>query len=123
MAKRNPRIPAKLIRENIEKRLARYDRDPFRDVLSDALSAKPTIAAWKRWAKKDPGKYANSIASLAKAAGFAERSESVKIEYNAETVARELEARFGKEKGRQLLKATGLPESLISDDVIEHDSL
>ena len=111
---RPPRIPPKEITERIKEQLARYDRNPFKDVLADALTVAPSKTAWRRFAKKDPGKYSQAIATLAKPAGFAEKSESLVINMDANKMAQELIARFGREKGQQLLEAAGLPTSLIA---------
>ena len=55
--------------------LRRYDRTPFLDVLAQMLEHRPTPEALQRFADRDPGRWAAAVTSLARVAGFSERSE------------------------------------------------
>lgn len=112
---KGPRIPKKLIREELLKRIQRQDRGPFAEILADAVSAKPTLKAWRQLAKSDPDKYARSIASMAKVSGFADRSESVTVNMDVNQLAETLINRYGPAKARTMLELHGLPTSLIPD--------
>ena len=99
----------------MQAQLARYDRSPFQNHLAVALSPgiAPSMSAWRRMAKKDPEKWSRSITMLAKAAGFADKSERINVNIDPGTMAKELVARFGHTRALSLLSAAGLPTDLI----------
>jgi len=108
-----PKIPKKQIMARMQDQLARYDRAPFQGALAKALINEPGHKHWRDMAKADPEKWSRSVAMLAKAAGYAEKSERVNVNLDPGTMARELVARFGHTRARSLLEAAGLPASLI----------
>jgi len=97
----------------MQDQLARYDRAPFQGALAKALINEPGHKHWRDMAKADPEKWSRSVAMLAKAAGYADKSERISVNLDPATMARELVARFGHTRALSLLEAAGLPASLI----------
>ena len=62
-------------RAGVEEALARYDRTPFLDVLAMWLEAMPAAPVLKRFAEQSPGKYITAMASIARMAGFSEKTD------------------------------------------------
>ena len=117
-----PKIPKKLIVERIQAQLSRYERAPFQKPLAMALANAPGHKHWRDMAKADPDKWARAVSQLAKTAGFAEVKEIRKSSDDPEKLAKELTARFGHTKARELIAAAGLPASLIPVITIDNDS-
>lgn len=61
--------------DQIRERLRKYDRTPFLDLLSAWLECAPTAEAITEFADRWPDRYAASLLSIGKIAGFAERRE------------------------------------------------
>lgn len=123
MSKGAKPLPQGEVRERIKQRIARYDRAPFQDHLATALERGPKPAHWHALAKKNPARWADAVSTLAKVSGFAERSESVHVQLGPQEIAQQLVARHGQQKALELLKAAGLPTSLIETGVtLEHES-
>ena len=116
------KIPKQLIVDRIQAQLSQYDRAPFQKPLAMALANAPGHKHWRDMAKADPDKWARAVAQLAKTAGFAEVKENRNIGVDPEKLAKELTARFGHTKARELITAAGLPASLIPVITIDHDS-
>ena len=115
-----PRLNPKRIRERLIAQLGRFDRTPFQDLLATAVLAGQGTKARKAWtelAERDPAKYASAISSLAKPAGFGERTESVQIGVTPEQLVAELMGRYGAERARMMLEASGIPVALIDQEL------
>ncbi len=110
--KKIPRIPGQAVVDQLEKRLARYDRGPFQGMLADALSVKPSRTAWRKLAAKNPERYVAAVSQLAKPAGFGERSETLSVSMDLTSLAETLVARHGADKAQKMLGLFGLPASL-----------
>lgn len=117
-----PNIPAKNVRDALEKRVARQDRQPFQEMLATAMSVAPSPTAWKRFATKNPDRYTKAVQELAKMSGYVDRTEHVHIRHDAQSVAAELVKRFGQDKARAILSNMGLPASLAGPEAIEGES-
>ena len=61
--------------EQIREKLRRWDRSPFMDLLGAWLECSPTPEALTAFADRFPDRYASSLLSISKIAGFAERKE------------------------------------------------
>lgn len=59
----------------IREKLRRWDRSPFMDLLGAWLECTPTPEALTAFADRFPDRYASSLLSISKIAGFAERKE------------------------------------------------
>jgi hypothetical protein len=57
-------------------RLRQYDRTPFLELLQHWLENSPTLEDIKALAKRSPDRYIAALSSLAKIAGFSEKTES-----------------------------------------------
>lgn len=57
-------------------RLRQYDRTPFLELLQHWLENSPTLADITALAKRSPDRYIAALSSLAKIAGFSEKTES-----------------------------------------------
>lgn len=66
----SPRTSLEPAREEIERELESLSRAPFRRILRDFLGFTPTAAALRRFAEKNPDKWAKSISILAQLGGF-----------------------------------------------------
>ena len=97
-----PSFTANQVREQLRK----YDRTPFLDLMSAWLECSPTAEAVVAFADKWPDRYAASLVSLGKIAGFAERKElTVEGEINVHHLSdSQLE-----DKARQAALALGIP--------------
>ena len=62
-------------REDVLAELKRFNRDPFQEILADMIQAIPDDRILKLWAAKHPDKWASSLATLAKVAGFHDKLE------------------------------------------------
>lgn len=116
------KIPKQLIVDRIQAQLSRYERAPFQQPLAMALANAPGHKHWRDLAKSDPDKWARSVSTLAKSAGFAEVKEVRKSSDDPQKLAKELTARFGHTRARELITAAGLPASLIPVITIDNDS-
>lgn len=108
-------IPAKEIKALILKRVTEGDRAPFHNLLADGLRHAPRMKDWREL-RKDPEAYARTIDKLAKLAGYTERTEHVRVNVTGENLASRLVAIHGPDQARAILKAHGLPESLVEPD-------
>jgi len=50
-------------------------RSPFKEVLSECLSNPPSSDAWAKQAEKSPDRWSQAVSILAKASGYASKSE------------------------------------------------
>lgn len=57
--------------------LRERSNEPFMRLLSHLIAAEPTLAALRAWAKKDPGKWAAAIVSVARVIGYGEKGAGV----------------------------------------------
>ena len=103
------RIPGSEVLARIQERLDRYDRGPFRELLTDSLAVKPSLTAWRKLATKDPEKYSRAVTNLAKTAGFADRSETVSVKFNLNELIDQTIARYGPDRARQIIQGMNLP--------------
>ena len=78
--------------EEIREHLNNYRRDPFQNELSKLLSNSPNPSSIKAFANKSPDRWAQSIAIMAKCAGFHERLE-VDIKFKPLTALADSELR------------------------------
>ena len=109
-----PKIPGDEVTKALEARLMRYDRSPFMGMLADAATVAPSKTAWRKLARRDPEKYVRAVSTLAKTAGFADKTESVKITGTLDELVNILVARHGPEKTMTVLQSMGLPTTLVS---------
>lgn len=61
--------------DQIREKLRKYDRTPFMDLLGGWLECAPTPEALVAFADRWPDRYASSLLSISRIAGFAERRE------------------------------------------------
>ena len=64
-AKRGP-----LSKERLAHSLLLTDAEPFRALLEEMIGARPTPAAVRKWAAENPDKWTQSVATLARLAGY-----------------------------------------------------
>jgi len=122
MATKDMKLPADEVLRRIEAKLGRFDRTPFHEQLSRAISCGPSKTSWRSLGRKAPDKWAQAIVNLARVSGFAERKETVNLTPDPKIVASELVARYGRENALSMLKGAGLPETLIPE-VIEGEAV
>lgn len=61
--------------DDIRQKLQTYDRSPFMDVLLSFLEGSPSPDAIKAFAERNPDKWASAMASVARIAGYTEKTE------------------------------------------------
>ena len=93
----------------IQDRLDRYDRGPFREILTDATAQRPSLTAWRKLAAKDPEKWSRAVGNLAKTAGFADRSETVNVKFDINQLIDQTIKRYGPDKARAIIQSMNLP--------------
>lgn len=103
------RITGPEVLARIQDRLDRYDRGPFREMLTDAVAQKPSLTAWRKLAAKDPEKWSRAVTGLAKTAGFADRSESVNVKLDINELIDQTISRYGPDRARAILASMNLP--------------
>jgi hypothetical protein len=59
--------------------LAGYDRQPFIEQLAEIMFNGPRAEDWRKFARKAPDRWAASLATMAKLAGFTEKTENVHL--------------------------------------------
>ena len=113
-----PRVPAKQIKERLEAAISQGSREPFQKILADGLSVKPKLKSWRNLANNNPEAYSRTLKNIAGLACITERTESLSVNLTGDVaqLANTLASRYGIEKGREMLRLHGLPESLIADN-------
>ena len=102
MPKKAPRLDPELVRQQIELQ----QRDPFKDLLTTYLSAQPSREAIKRFATKKPDRWAASVLTLARLAGYSRKDvvESNMLVHINRLSDLEIECEFEKLKETLLLE-------------------
>jgi hypothetical protein len=109
-----PRIPGETIVAEIRQRVLSGEREPFADILADALSVAPSKTALRQLARQNPRQFVSMLKELAELTGYASRHESVTIKHDARSMALELVNRVGPERAKAILRDFNLPESLVT---------
>lgn len=82
----NDRLQRELARakrnQELRDQTARLSREPFRDQLADFLANNPTPEAIQQFANRNPDRWAQAVAILARSAGYADTNIEIKAEKN-----------------------------------------
>jgi hypothetical protein len=113
------RLSPRFTGTELRKRLTSFDRAPFTDILSEWMMAAPSPEAVEILAETDPAKYIQALASLARIAGYSDKTEtSVDITHNYRVLSdSQIEDRLS-----SLASQLGLPrEKLLGSQVTDLD--
>ena len=104
------------VREILLQSIGNGSRAPFHELLADALENKPSADAWKELAEDKPDRYVHSVQGLARASGYADRTEH-KVERRdiRETVTLIVNTK-GRDAAQTMLESLGLPLTLLPNE-------
>lgn len=94
--------------DQIRGKLRQYDRTPFLDLLSAWLECSPTPEALLDFADRYPDRYASSLLSIGRIAGFAERRE-ISADISGKIQVEHLSDSQLEDKLRELAYEIGIP--------------
>jgi hypothetical protein len=74
-----PKDQNRISREELRSTLETFSREPFNDVLSALMQARPSTARLLQWAGEDPLKWANAVKIFAILGGYTEKTETLHL--------------------------------------------
>jgi hypothetical protein len=74
-----PREQNIVSREELRASLEQFSRDPFADVLSSLLQARPSLERMLQWSGEDPLKWASAVKIFAILGGYTEKTETLHL--------------------------------------------
>jgi hypothetical protein len=72
------------VKERLVAQLSGYDRTPFIEQLAEIMLNGPRAADWRKFAIKHPDRWTQSLATMARVAGFSEKTEALNLHLMAD---------------------------------------